>query len=64
MDRNDGFREFMAAHQRSLMRTAYLLTRLQTVSRLWQTSTAGNARTVGVAGRWVIGRGASCRGSP
>ncbi|MGV9308690.1 MULTISPECIES: SigE family RNA polymerase sigma factor [unclassified Nonomuraea] len=26
MDRNDSFREFMAAHQQSLMRTAYLLT--------------------------------------
>ncbi|MCC5576138.1 SigE family RNA polymerase sigma factor [Microtetraspora sp. AC03309] len=26
MDHNDSFREFMAAHQRSLMRTAYLLT--------------------------------------
>ncbi|MEV0622415.1 SigE family RNA polymerase sigma factor [Nonomuraea sp. NPDC050404] len=26
MDRNDDFREFVAAHQQSLMRTAYLLT--------------------------------------
>ncbi|WP_433355996.1 SigE family RNA polymerase sigma factor [Microtetraspora malaysiensis] len=26
MDHNDSFREFMAAHQQSLMRTAYLLT--------------------------------------
>ncbi|NRQ33643.1 SigE family RNA polymerase sigma factor [Nonomuraea sp. NN258] len=26
MDRNDSFREFVAAHQQSLMRTAYLLT--------------------------------------
>ncbi|MFI7697808.1 SigE family RNA polymerase sigma factor [Nonomuraea sp. NPDC049480] len=26
MDRNDSFREFVATHQRSLMRTAYLLT--------------------------------------
>lgn len=30
-------------------------TRLQTISHLWQTSTAGNARTVDVAGHYLVG---------
>ncbi|MFJ2032291.1 hypothetical protein [Streptosporangium sp. NPDC087985] len=30
-------------------------TRLQTISRLWQTSTAGNAKTVDVAGHYLAG---------
>ncbi|MEU0572169.1 hypothetical protein ABZ297_43140 [Nonomuraea sp. NPDC005983] len=30
-------------------------TRLQTISRLWQTSTASNARTVDVAGHYLVG---------